>query len=74
MFKRKSSGRKAEAKKAKKVYHQNSDREEFIKNRLGISSASPRDKVIFELNKIKHKPRLLKQLKITESDLKVYGF
>ena len=70
-YKRKPYGRKAEAKKAKDTF--DSDRINPINKRLGISSNTPREKIIFELNKIKGNERLMKQLKITESDLKEYG-
>ena len=73
-LKRKPEDRKKEAAKSKKVYNQHSDREEDIKNKLGISSSSPKEKVIFELNKVRHKKDLLKSLKITDADLKEYGF
>jgi len=71
MFKRKSSGRKAEAKKAKKIF--NTDNINPINKRLGISSNAPKEKIVYELNKIKGNKRLLKQLSITESDLIRYG-
>ena len=70
-YKRKNAGRKLEAKKAKVIF--NSDSINPINKRLGISSNAPREKIIFELNKIKGNVRLLKQLKITDSDLKEYG-
>ena len=70
-YKRRVQGRKAEAKKAKVTF--NSNRINPINKRLGISSAAPREKIIFELNKIKGNERLLKQLKITDKDLKEYG-
>lgn len=70
-FKRKPSGRKAEAKKARQIF--NSNRINPITKKLGISSSAPREKIIFELNKIKGNARLMKQLKVTDKDLKEYG-
>lgn len=71
VFKRKNSERKSEAKKARDTF--NSKRINPINKRLGISSSAPREKIVFELNKIKGNPKLLNQLKITDSDLKEYG-
>jgi hypothetical protein len=73
LFKRQPEARKVEAKKAQKVF--NSNDIQGVANKLGISSAGNNiDKVKFELNKIRHKPNLLKELKITEADLKKYGY
>ena len=64
----------AEAERAKKVYNQYADRDEDIANKLGISShGANRDKIKFELTKIKNKPKLMDRLGITSKDLKLYG-
>jgi hypothetical protein len=71
-LKRKPEDRKKEAKKSKQVF--NSNDIQGIRNKLGISSTAPKEKIIFELNKVRHKKDLLKSLKITDADLKEYGF
>ena len=74
MFSRKPKGRKAEAKKAEKVYNQYEDQGEDIANKLGINSAGANDdKIRFELNKIKDNKNLRKILKLTDKDFKKYG-
>lgn len=73
LFSRKTEERKTEAKKAQKIF--NSNDIQSIANKLGISSSGVNDdKIKFELNKIRHKKDLLETLKITEADLKKYGF
>lgn len=71
-FKRRISGRKEEAVKAKKVF--NSDDINTLANKLGISSSGINDdKIKFELNKLKNKAALRKQLKLKDSDFTKYG-
>ena len=41
--------------------------------KLGISSDAPREKIIFELNKLKHKDNLRRILKLTDANFKQYG-
>jgi len=73
-FKRKPEERKREAKRATKKISSPDDNDK-IGAKLGINRTGRNDvKIKFELNKIRHKPHLLKILDITEQDLKNYGF
>lgn len=70
LFKKKSEERKVEAKKAKAVF--NSDDFTSINKKLGLRSNAPREKIIFELNRLKN-PRTRKALGLTEQDFKQFG-
>lgn len=70
LFKKKSEERKVEAKKAKTVF--NSDDFTSINKKLGLRSNAPREKIIFELNRLKN-PRTRKALGLTEQDFKQFG-
>ena len=73
VFRRKTKERVIEAKRATKVYDQYKDREEDVRNKLGISSSAPYEKIVFELNKIKGKRDLKRILHITDEDLERFG-
>ena len=45
----------------------------LLNKKLGISSDAPREKIIFELNKLKYKVSLRKILNITQDDYNTYG-
>ena len=45
----------------------------LLNKKLGISSNAPREKIIFDLNKLKHKENLRKILNITDDDYNTYG-
>ena len=76
LFKRGISGkhtRKTEEKKAKKKHVTSSDYQD-IRNRLGLRSDAPKEKIVFELNRLKGKSRTTwKVLKLTEADFKKFG-
>lgn len=72
-YKRKPKARIIVAAKAETIYNQYEDRTEDISNKLGISSGVPREKIIFELNKLKNKQDLRKILKLTDEDFKRFG-
>lgn len=67
-FKRKNKERKEETVKIVNVYDITK-----VTNKLGISSDAPREKIIFELNKLKNKRDLRNTLKLTDKDFKDYG-
>ncbi len=72
LFKRRPEARKEEAYVARNT-HFDSSTTQSIANKLGISSSGVnKEKIIYELNKIKNKPHLLKLLKISDKDLKDY--
>ncbi len=76
LFKRRTKGtvtRKTEAKRAEKKYVTSSDFQN-IRNRLGLRSDAPKEKIVFELNRLKGKRRTTWQsLKLTEADFKKFG-
>ena len=69
-FKRKVEERKVEASKAKKVF--NSENFTSINRKLGLRDSAPKEKIIFELNRLKN-PRTRKQLGLTDEDFKKFG-
>ena len=72
LFKRRPEARKEEAYVARNRDFDSST-VQSISNKLGISSSGVnKEKIIYELNKIKNKPHLLKLLKISDKDLKDY--
>ena len=76
LFKRRTRGkvtRKTEASRAEKKYVTSSDFQN-IRNRLGLRSDAPKEKIVFELNRLKGKSRTTwKVLKLTEADFKKFG-
>ena len=73
VFKRKPKARKAEAKKAKKKYVDSSEHQNLC-NRLGLRQDAPREKIIFELNRLRYKSEATwKALKLTEKDFEDFG-
>jgi hypothetical protein len=70
IFKKKSEERKVEAKKAKAVF--NSDDFTSINKKLGLRANAPKEKIVFELNRLKN-PRTRKALGLTEQDFKQFG-
>ncbi len=76
LFKRRTSGkvtRKTEAKRAEKKYVTSSDFQN-IRNRLGLRNGAPKEKIVFELNRLKGKRRTTwESLKLTEADFKKFG-
>ena len=69
-LKRKVEERKVEAEKAKKIF----DAGKFtsINRKLGLRDDAPKEKIIFELNRLKN-PRTRKQLGLTDEDFKKFG-
>ncbi len=65
--------RKTRKIEAKQVCPDNTDRGEDVRNKLGISSTAPAEKVIFELNKVKGKPSLRKDLGLIDEDFEQFG-
>ncbi len=73
VFKRKPKKRKTEARKAKEKYV-NSSEHQNICNRLGLRQDAPREKIIFELNRLRYKSEATwKSLKITKKDFEDFG-
>jgi len=73
LFKRRPKGRSAEEKKAKKKYPTSSDYQN-IRNRLGLRSDAPKEKIIFELNRLKFKSEgTWNALKLTKKDFEDFG-
>ena len=73
VFRRKPKKRKTEAKRAKKEYVDSSEFQS-IRNRLGLRNNAPKEKIVFELNRLKGKSRTTwKVLKLTEADFKKFG-
>ena len=72
-FKRKPKKRKSEAKRAKKKYVDSSEFQNIC-NRLGLRQDAPREKIIFELNRLKFKSeRTWNTLKLTKQDFEDFG-
>ena len=73
LFKRKPKKRKTEAKKAKEKYVDSSEHQNLC-NRLGLRQDAPREKIIFELNRLKWKSKgTWDALKLTEKDFEDFG-
>ena len=76
LFKRGTTGkhtRKTEEKRAKKKYVTSHDFQNIC-NRLGLRRDAPKEKIVFELNRLKGKSRTTwKSLKLTEEDFKKFG-
>ena len=72
-FKRKPEERKIEAKKAKDQYIDSSEYQD-IRNRLGLRNDSPKEKIVYELQRLKCKSESTwKTLQLTEKDFKKFG-
>jgi len=73
IFKHKPRARKVEAKKAR-VKHVTSYDFQNLRNRLGLRQNTPREKIIFELNRLKWKSEATwKALNLTEKDFEEFG-
>jgi len=73
LFKRRPKGRLAEEKRAKKKYVTSSDFQN-IRNRLGLRSTAPKEKIIFELNRLRYKSEATwKSLNLTKKDFEDFG-
>jgi len=72
-FKRKPEERKKEAKKAKDKYVDSSEYQN-IRNRLGLRNDAPKEKIVFELHRLKTKSKdTWKALNLSEKDFKKFG-
>jgi len=72
-FKRKPEERKKEAKKAQDKYVDSSEYQD-IRNRLGLTSTAPKEKIVFELHRLKTKSKdTWKALNLSEKDFKKFG-
>ncbi len=72
-FRRKPKVRKTEAKRAK-VKHEDSSDHQNLCNRLGLRQDAPREKIIFELNRLRYKSEgTWDALKLTEKDFEDFG-
>ena len=72
-FKRKPEERKIEAKKAQDKYTDSSEYQD-IRNRLGLRNDAPKEKIVFELHRLKTKSKdTWKALNLSEKDFKKFG-
>jgi len=72
-FKRKPEERKKEAKRAQDKYVDSSEYQD-IRNRLGLRSNAPKEKIVFELHRLKTKSKdTWKALNLSEKDFKKFG-
>ncbi len=72
-FKRKPEERKKEAKRAQDKYVDSSEYQD-IRNRLGLRSNAPKEKIVFELHRLKTKSKATwKALNLSEKDFKKFG-
>ena len=72
-FKRKPEERKKEAKKAKDKYVDSSEYQD-IRNRLGLRNDAPKEKIVFELHRLKTKSKATwNALNLSEKDFKKFG-
>ncbi|HEC64676.1 MAG TPA: hypothetical protein ENI23_05250 [bacterium] len=72
-FKRKPEERKKEAKKAQDQYIDSSEYQD-IRNRLGLHNDAPKEKIVYELQRLKCKSEATwKALQLTEKDFKKFG-
>lgn len=73
LFERRPKGRLVEAKKAKEKHFNSSDIQN-IRNRLGLRSNAPKEKIVFELNRLKGKSKATwDSLKLTKEDFEKFG-
>ncbi|KKK82052.1 hypothetical protein LCGC14_2807220 [marine sediment metagenome] len=76
-FKRKPEERKIEAKKSKEQFkEQYPDIPDYpnIRNRLGLRNDAPKEKIVFELHRLKCKSEATwKALQLSEKDFKKFG-
>ena len=76
-FKRKPEERKKEAKKAKEKFkEQYPDIPDYpnIRNRLGLRNDAPKEKIVFELHRLKTKSKATwDALNLSEKDFKKFG-
>ena len=71
-FKRKTTERKTEYRRAKKENITSADYQN-IKNKLGLNQRTSETKLKFVLNRYKKKPRSWKAIGITKEDFKRFG-
>ena len=73
LFERRPKGRLLEEKKAKEKHFDSSDIQN-IRNRLGLRSTAPKEKIVFELNRLKAKSKATwDALKLTKEDFEKFG-
>ena len=73
LFKRKPEERKKEAKKAQDKYVDSSEYQD-IRNRLGLRNDAPKEKIVFELHRLKTKSKATwNALNLSEKDFKKFG-
>jgi len=71
-YERKPKGRLREEKKAKEIF--NSSDIQDIRNRMGLRSNAPREKIVYELKRLKGKSKATwDALNLTEKDFKDFG-
>jgi len=72
-FKRKPEERKVEAKRAQDKYVDSSEYQD-IRNRLGLRNDAPKEKIVFELHRLKTKSKATwNALNLSEKDFKKFG-